>query len=156
VAAAALLAWLAVRADAGPRLALAAASAAALLLPTAVAAASGPGDLNDDRPAFGLRLWRTSGVTVAALDGGDPARVLGGLRSRGVGRVDLLVATRTGPRVLALLAAVLDRHDVVTLAGPGRLDVAGLRPLPPGAPVRAGPFTVMLDPAGAVAVDRRR
>ena len=127
-----------------------------LLVPSARLAASGPGPLSDDRTASGLRLWRSGGVTVAALDGGDPARVLTALRHRQVGRIDLVVATRTGPRVLAPLAAVLDRHDVVTLAGPARLDVAGLRPFPTGSSILIGPYAVTSGPSSAVEVVRRR
>lgn len=154
VAVAALLVWLAVRSPPGRRLAFGAGAAVALLLPSMAVVAAGPADLHDDEPAFGLRLWRAERTTVALLDGGDPARVLSGLRSRGVSRIDLLVATRTGPRALAPMAAILDRHDVVTLAGPARLDVAGLRPFPPGSSIRAGPFVVTLGPAGAVEVGR--
>ena len=156
VAAAGLLAWLAVRSSSGRRRGLTVTAGLVLLVPSVTAAAQGPADVRDERPAYGLRLWRASGTTVAALDGGDPARVLAGLRGRGVGRIDLLVATRTGPGVLAPLAAVLDRHDVVVLAGPARLDVAGLRPLPPGRPIRAGPFTATLGPSGAVEVQHDR
>lgn len=65
------------------------------------------------------------------------------------------MGTRTGPRVLAPLAAVLDRHDVLTVAGPPRLDVAGLHPFPPGASIHAGPYTVTSGPAGAVEVTYR-
>jgi competence protein ComEC len=155
VAVAGLLVWLAVsRPDHGRRRWALGAAAAALLVPSLAVAARGPGDLHDAQPAFGLRLWRSRGAVVAALDGGDPARVLGGLHRSGVGRIDLLVATRTGPRVLAPLAAVLDRHDVGTLVGPARLDVAGLQPLHPDAPIRAGPFTVTLDRHGALEVRR--
>ncbi len=151
------LAWWAVRRkDArrpSPR-SLGLAAAAVLLVPSVVAAAAGPRDLIDDRAALGLRLWRAEGVTVAALEGGDPARVLTALRLRRVHRIDLVVATGSGPRVLAPLAALLDRHDVVTLAGPARLDVAGLRPFPVGDQVRVGPFTVTSRPAGALEVTR--
>jgi len=153
VAAAALLVWLAVRTTERRRLALFVAAATALLLPTVAVAAGGPRPLHDDQPAFGLRLWRSGGVTVAVIDGGDPARVLSGLRSRGVVRIDLLVATRSGPRVLAPLAAILDRHDVVMLLGAARLDVAGLSPFLPGSRVRAGPFTVGRTDHGAVEVE---
>ena len=156
VAAAALAAccvWLGVALPARRGLALGAA-VAVLLVPSVAVATRGPADLVDDQPAFGLRLWRSQGTTVAAVDGGDPSRVLDGLRTRGIRRIDLLVATRTGPRALAALAAILDRHDVVTLTGPARLDVAGLRPLPPGDPARAGPFTVILDPGGLLRVER--
>ncbi|CAA9250647.1 MAG: hypothetical protein AVDCRST_MAG76-2256 [uncultured Acidimicrobiales bacterium] len=150
------LVWWAVRRSEGGRVSrgLGLAAAAVLLVPSVLAAANGPGDLADDRPAFGLRLWRAQGSTVVALDGGDPARVLSALRARRVGRIDLVVATRTGPRVLAPLAAVLDRHDVVALVGPARLDVAGLRPFPVGAKMSAGPFTVTSGLAGAVDVQR--
>ena len=154
-AGAALLVWLAVRWPAGRRrMAAAAAAACVLLAPTLAAATAGPRDLADDQPAFGLRLWRSGGTTVAVVDGGDPARVLGGLRSRSVGRIDLLVAAGTGPRVLAPLAAILDRHDVVMLAGPPRLDVAGLRPFTSGTSIRAGPFTVTLTVPGGIEVKK--
>jgi competence protein ComEC len=156
VAVTAGLVWLAVRSPAGRRRSFAVAAALVLVLPSAANAATGPRDLADDQPAFGLRLWRGEGTTVAAVDGGDPARILTGLRSRGVGRIHLLVATRTGPRVLAPLAAVLDRHDVVTLVGPARLDVAGLRPLVLDQPTRAGPFTVVQDATGSLKVERNR
>ena len=149
IVAAALLVWLAVRWPAGRRRTAAAAAAACVLLaPSLAAAGAGPRDLVDDEPAFGLRLWRADGTTVAVVDGGHPARVLVGLRTRGVGRIDLLVATRAGPRVLSPLAAILHRHDVVALAGPVRLDVAGLRPFPLGTSIRAGPFTVTSTEAG--------
>lgn len=155
VAATVLLVWLAVRARSGRRAGFAVAAAVTLLMPSVALAAAGPADLADDQPAFGLRLWRADGVTVVVLDGGDPPRVLDGLRRRSVGRVDLVVATRTGPRVLAPLDAILDRHDVLTLAGPPRLDVAGLRPITPGQSIRAGPFTVVVTAGGETAVQRR-
>ena len=154
VAAAAVLVWLAVRSAEGRRLGLACAAAGVLVFPSVALVAGGPGPLHDDSPAFGLRLWRAGGVTVAVVDGGDAARLLAGLRSRDVSRIDVLVAARTGPRVLAPLAAILDRHDVLTLAGPARLDIAGLRPLPPGSAIRAGPFTVAAGSAGGVVVQR--
>jgi ComEC/Rec2-related protein len=153
VAAAALLAWLAVRtADSRHRGLLAAAAVGALLLPTMALATAGPPDLHDDQPTYGLRLWRSSGTTVVLVDAADPARALSGLRSRTVGRIDLLVAEAGGPRVLAPLAAILDRHDVTTVAGPPRLDVAGLRPLAPDALIRAGPFAVSRDRSGQISV----
>jgi len=151
------LVWWAVRREEvrGPsRRALGIAAAVVLLVPSVAAAATGPADLAEDRSALGLRLWRARGSTVVALEGGDPARVLSTLRARRVSRIDLVVATRTGPRVLAPLAAILDRHDVVTLLGPARLDVAGLRPFPVGTTVRTGPFTVTSGPAGTVEVRR--
>jgi len=151
------LVWWALRRGDGGRpsgRALGLLAAAVLLVPSAMAAGSGPVDLVDDRSALGLRLWRARGVTVAALDGGDPARLLTALRARRVERIDLVVATGTGPRVLAPLDALLDRHDVVTLVGPARLDVAGLRPFPVGAQVHAGPFTVTNRPGGAIDVQR--
>lgn len=159
VALAAGLVWWAVRRDQRrrpTRRTLAVVAAVVLVAPSVRLAATGPGPLSDDRSAYGLRLWRAGGVTVVALDGGDPARVLSALRARQVGRIDFVVATRTGPRVLAPLAAVLDRHDVVALAGPARLDVAGLRPFPPGASLLVGPFTVTSGPNGAVEVVRRQ
>jgi len=154
---AAVLVWWAVRQDDGRRTrrrVLGVAAAAVLLVPSVAAGATGPADLTDDRSALGLRLWRTRGSTVAMVEGGDPSRVLSTLRTRRVGRIDLLVATGTGPRVLAPLAAILDRHDVVTLLGPARLDVAGLRPFPVGTTVRTGPFLVTSAPAGTVEVRR--
>ena len=154
IALAAGLMWLAVRSAPGRRALAAASAAAVLVLPSLAVAAAGPRDVAAAQPAHGLRLWRAEGTTVAVLDGGDPARVLGGLRASGVDRIDVLVAAGTGPRVLAPLAAVLDRHDVRTLAGPPRLDVAGLHPVPPGTTIRAGPFTVVLGRGGAVAVSR--
>ena len=138
------------------RCTLALAAVVVLVVPSVRLAATGPGPLTDDRSAFGLRLWRYEGVTVAALDGGDPARVLSALRARQVGRIDLVVATRAGPRVLAPLAAVLDRHDVVTLAGPARLDVAGLRPFPEGLSLVVEPYTVTSGPNGTIEVVRRQ
>ncbi|MEO5679659.1 MAG: ComEC/Rec2 family competence protein, partial [Acidimicrobiales bacterium] len=154
--AAALVWWAVARGDRRrPRgRTLAAVAAAVLLVPSLVAARTGPADLADDHAALGLRLWRSQGATVVALDGGDPARVLGALHARQVGRIELVVATQAGPRVLAPLAALLDRHDVGVLVGPARLDVAGLRPFPAGARVRAGPYTVTSGPAGAVEVQR--
>ncbi len=155
---AAVLVWWAVRGDdprRPSRRVLATAAATVLLVPSIRLAAAGPGDLVDDRSTTGLRLWRSAGTTVAALDGGDPARVLSALRSRQVGRIDLVVATRTGPRVLAPLAALLQRHTVTTLAGPVRLNVAGLRPLPPGTTIRAGPYVVTPGPPGAIQVARQ-
>lgn len=155
VALAAGLVWAAVRRDQRrrpSRRTLVVAAVLVLVVPSVRLAVTGPGPLSDDRSAFGLRLWRAQGVTVAALDGGDPARVLSALRARQVGRIDLLLATGTGPRVLAPLAAVLDRHDVVNLAGPARLDVAGLRPLPPGASLLIGPYQVTAKALGDVQV----
>jgi len=156
VVVAVLLVWVAVRPGGRHRRLAAAAAAAALLVPSMALAVAGPGELVGDQPTLGLHLWRSGGTTVAALDGGDPPRVLSGLRNRNVRRIDLLVVTRRGPRVLAPLAAILDRHDVVTLAGPGRLDVAGLRPFSPGTSIRAGPFSVALGHNGAMTVGRER
>ncbi len=158
VALAAGLVWWAVRGQGRRprRRTLALAAVVVMVVPSVRLATTGPGPLTDDRSAYGLRLWRDRGVTVAVLDGGDPARVLSALRARQVGRIDLMVATRTGPRVLAPLAAVLDRHDVVTLAGPARLDVAGLRPFPEGSSLIVEPYTVTSGPRGTIEVERRR
>ena len=159
VALAAGLVWWAVQRDQRRRPSrntLALLSVVVLVVPSVRLAATGPGPLTDDRSAYGLRLWRDEGVTVAALDGGDPARVLSALRARQVGRIDLVVATRTGPRVLAPLAAILERHDVVTLAGPSRLDVAGLRPFPEGVSLVVEPYTVTSGPNGTIEVVRRQ
>ena len=96
----------------------------------------------------GLAIHRAEGTVVVVVAAGDPTRVLGGLRRAGVRRIDLLVADGTGPGVLGVLAAVLDRHPVGLIVGPAKLDVAGLQPIDPDHPVRAGPLAVTLDATG--------
>lgn len=138
---------------------LAAAALAVLVVPSLVAGV-GRGEATD-RPsaARGVAVWRSRGTIVAVVGDGDPARVLGHLRSEGVGSIDLLVVDGRGRGVLAVAAAVLQRHDVRALAGVPGVDIEGLRPLGRDALV-AGPFTVTTDarrhpvvraaPAGAV------
>jgi len=67
--------------------------------------------------APGSRLWRR-GAVVLVLDGGDPGRLLDGLRRRGVRRVDVLVAAGGGRTVAGTVAVLRDRLDVGLVLAP--------------------------------------
>jgi competence protein ComEC len=123
---------------------LAVAAAIAFVGGSVITGLARPPALRADAPAAGVTIWRRDGTTVVALSAGDPARALSGLRRRAVGRIDLLAVDGSGPGVLAVLAAVLDRHDVAVLTGPPTLDVAGIQTLDRSG-IRAGPFVVTAD-----------
>jgi competence protein ComEC len=118
------------------------AAIAVFVVPTAWPAG---GTADGSSPATGVRLWRGDGTTVVVLSPGDPARVLAALQRERVDEVDLLAVDGTGPAVLAVVAAVLDRHDVTTVAGPPSVDVAHLVVLDDRHPARAGPFLLTAD-----------
>jgi len=146
--ASALFVGAAVLARAGVRRVFVIAAALAFVVPSATGALTEPGRLGGDAPTTGLVLWRDAETTVAVVAAGDPARVLGGLRRREVGRIDLLVVDGSGVGPLGVVAAVLSRHEVTVVAGPARLNIAGLHVLASGDRIRAGAFVVTADAKG--------
>ncbi|HEV2068195.1 MAG TPA: ComEC/Rec2 family competence protein, partial [Acidimicrobiales bacterium] len=145
------------------RLAVPVAAVGATLVVLAPALAPPSGPLEGVPVAYGAEVWRSSGAVVLVLDGADGGRLLEGLRSEAVARVDVVVARRGGRPAAATVALLRDRLPVGVVVAPEehrirgavvpaagavvriadlRIDVVGTRPTLEAEVSRAPPPTV--------------
>jgi competence protein ComEC len=90
----------------------------------------------------GAVLWRAGGAAVVVIDGrATEASLLPGLRSAGVGRVDVLVVRTTADRAVAVAGLAQQRWPrVVVLAPAGAAGLRGALTPASGTTLEAGPL----------------
>jgi competence protein ComEC len=93
--------------------------------------------------APGARLWRRGHTTVMVVDHPSATRLLSGLRSHDVRRLDVLAATTGGRTVADAITPVARRLPVGIVMAPAALPgVEGAVVASPGTTARAGPYLV--------------
>jgi competence protein ComEC len=85
----------------------------------AAGAAAGPAVIHGEAVGPGARLWQGGGAAVVIVDGRARERaVLGGLRERGVARLDLIVLRTAAPAAAEVAATLRRRWPGVLVLGP--------------------------------------
>lgn len=92
----------------------------------------------------GANLWRDAkGSVVLVLDGADPLRLLDGLRSRGIGRVDAIVAKQGRGEVVDAVAVLRSRVQVRAVFAPKGHEIRDAIVLPSDSPFVIGELEIM-------------
>ena len=118
----------------------------AVLAAPAVAVAR-PGPVDGREVAAGARLWRSGGASVLVVDDLQTSadRLLSGLRSASVRRLDVVVVARPGIASARDVEPALRRFPPRLLLGPQGNRLVGAEVPMAGTMVRAGPLLVAVD-----------